>query len=183
MESEEIRSKMQKVVDFLIEDLNSLQVGRANPSVIEKIMIEAYDSKMPLVELATIMSSESSQLVVTPFDQTILKNIERALSMNRDLGLTVKLEEDDIRIQFPPLTEERRQEFTKLLKQKVESARVMVRQVRHEKQSEVKKGFENKEIDEDQKFKQEKELQDLTDEFNKKIEEIGQQKEKELLSI
>lgn len=183
MESEEIRNKMKKVIDFLIDDLNSLQVGRANPSVIEKIMVEAYDSKMPLVELATIMSSESSQLVVTPFDQTILKNIERALSMDRGLGLIIKLEENNIRVQFPPLTEERRQEFAKLLKQKVESARVMIRQTRHEKQSEVKRGFENKEIDEDQKFNQEKELQDLTDEFNKKIEEIGQQKEKELLSI
>jgi len=183
MAVEEIRQKMSKVIDFLVEDLQSLQVGRANPSVIEKIMVEAYESKMPLVELATIMPAESNQLIVTPFDQTVLKSIERALSMERDLGLMVKTEENDIRVQFPPLTEERRQEFTKLLSQKIEATRVMIRQIRHERMSELKRAFENKEIDEDQKFNQEKELQDLTDEFNKKIEDIGQQKEKELLSI
>ena len=183
MELTEVGDKMDKVIEFFVDDLRFLQAGRASPSLIEKIVVEAYDSKMPLVELATIVSSDVNQLTITPFDQTIIKNIERALSMDRNLGLIVRPEESAVRVEFPPLTEERRQEFSKLLRQKIESARVMIRQIRHEKITETKRAFENKEIDENSKFNQEKELQKLTDEFNKKIEEIGQQKEKELLSI
>lgn len=180
---EKLRQKMNQALQAFNEDLSTLRVGQATPALIEKIMIEAYDTKMTLVELATITTAGPNQLLVTPFDQTVLKNIEKALGMDRNLGLTVKSQENNIHVQLPPLTEERRQEFIKLLKQKIEAARIMIRQVRHEQMDEVRKNFDNKQIDEDQKFNQEKEIQEMTDDFNKKIEEIGQQKEKELSTI
>ena len=180
---EELRQKMNQALQAFNEDLSTLRVGQATPVLIEKIMIEAYDTKMPLVELATITTAGPSQLLVTPFDQTVLKNIEKALGMDRNLGLSVRSQENNIHVQLPPLTEERRQEFIKLLKQKIEAARIMIRQVRHEQMDEVRKNFDNKQIDEDQKFNQEKEIQEMTDDFNEKIEEAGQQKEKELSTI
>jgi len=183
MAQEELRTKMNQALSAFSEDLSSLRVGQATPALIEKFMIEAYDTKMPLVELATITTSGPNQLLVTPFDQSVLKNIEKALSMDRDLGLTVKSQENNVHVQLPPLTEERRQEFIKLLKQKIEAARIMIRQVRHEQMEEVKRNFDAKQINEDEKFNQEKEVQEVTDDFNKKIEELGRQKEKELSTI
>ncbi len=180
---EELRQKMNQALQAFNEDLSTLRVGQATPVLIEKIMIEAYDTKMPLVELATITTAGPSQLLVTPFDQTVLKNIEKALGMDRNLGLNVRSQENNIHVQLPPLTEERRQEFIKLLKQKIEVARIMIRQVRHEQMDEVRKNFDNKQINEDEKFNQEKEIQEMTDDFNEKIEEAGQQKEKELSTI
>ncbi len=180
---EELHQKMDQALQAFNEDLSTLRVGQATPVLIEKIMIEAYDTKMTLVELATITTAGPNQLLVTPFDQTVLKNIEKALGMDRNLGLSVRSQENNIHVQLPPLTEERRQEFIKLLKQKIEAARIMIRQVRHEQMDEVRKNFDNKQIDEDQKFNQEKEIQEMTDDFNEKIEEAGQQKEKELSTI
>ena len=180
---EELRQKMNQALQAFNEDLSTLRVGQATPVLIEKIMIEAYDTKMPLVELATITTAGPSQLLVTPFDQTVLKNIEKTFGRDRNLGLSVRSQENNIHVQLPPLTEERRQEFIKLLKQKIEAARIMIRQVRHEQMDEVRKNFDNKQIDEDQKFNQEKEIQEMTDDFNEKIEEAGQQKEKELSTI
>lgn len=165
------------------QDLVSLKVGRATPALIEQIQVAAYETKMALVELATITSPEPNQLVVTPFDQTIIRNIEKALAIDRELGLSPVIDGEVIRITIPPLNEERRKELTKLLGQKLEAARIAIRQIRQNKIREVRDAFENKEISEDEKFRREKELQDLTDEFNEKISEIGHQKEKQLLSV
>jgi len=183
MDLNDVRDKMAKAFQVLVEDLATLRTGQASPALIEKIIIEAYEGKFPLVELATITTSDPNQLLVTPFDQTIIGNIHRSLSMDRNLGLSVIVEANVIRVQIPSLTQERRQEFTKLLHQKLEAGRVMIRQVRHEKMAEINRDFEAKQMSEDEKFRLEQELQKITDEFNEKIEEIGQRKEKELLAI
>ncbi len=180
---DDVREKMEKALEFLRQDLLSLKVGRATPALIEQIQVEAYETKMPLVELATITSPEPSQLVVNPFDQTIIKNIEKALSLDRELGLSPVIDGEVIRITIPPLSEERRKELTKLLGQKLEAGRIAVRQIRQNKMQEIRQAFENKEISEDDKFLKEKELQEITDEFNQKISEIGHQKEKQLLTV
>lgn len=177
------REKMAKALQVLADDLGSLRTGQANPALIEKIIIEAYETKMPLVELATITTSGPAELLVAPFDQTILKNIERSLTLDRDLGFSIKSEENLIRVQIPPLTQERRQEFIKLLHQKLEAGRVMVRQIRHEAMEIINKAFGEKQLGEDEKFRLQQELQKMTDEFNLKIEQMGQQKESELLSL
>lgn len=183
MEFNEVRQKMTKAIEMLQDELVALRVGQANPSLIEKVMVEAYETKMPLVELATITTAGPNQLVVAPFDQSVIKNIQHALSIDRNLGLSARIDENVVRVNIPPLTAERRQEFIKILHQKIEAARVMIRQIRHEKMIEIKKAFENKEVDEDEKFRQEEELQKITDEFNEKISQIGGKKEAELLSI
>lgn len=177
----ETRTRMAKVISLLTDEMASLKAGRASPAMIEKILVEAYETKMPLVELATIAVSGANQLLITPFDQAIIKNIERALSLDRNLGLSVMIDGNVIRVNIPPLTEERRQQFMKILGQKLESAKIMIRQVRHDIMADLKRAAEAKELNEDERFKQEQDLQKLTDEFMEKIEEMGEAKKTELL--
>ncbi len=183
MDLSETKQKMAKALQVLAEDLATLRTGQASPALIEKIIIEAYESKFPLVELATIATSGPHELSVTPFDQTIIGQIHRGLMIDRNLGLTAIVDGNVIRVQIPPLTAERRQELVKVLHQKLEVGRVMIRQIRHEKMNEIQEAFESKQISEDEKFRLQEELQKITDEFNDKIEEMGQRKEKELLAI
>lgn len=174
---------MTKVILLLAEELAGLKAGRANPAMIERILVEAYDSKMPLVELATISMAPANQLIITPFDQTVIKNIERALSLDRNLGLSVSVDGPTIRVGVPSLTQERREQFVKILGQKLESAKIMIRQVRHDLMTEIKRSAEAKTINEDERSTQEENLQKVTDEFVAKIEEMGSAKEAELLAI
>lgn len=183
MDLNETREKMEKALEALASDLSSLRTGQANPSLIEQMMVEAYETHMPLLELATIITEGPDQLLVTPFDQTIIKNIERALTMERNLGFSVRTEENVIHVQIPPLSEERRQEFGKILHQKLEAGRVMIRQVRHEAMESIEQDFSAKQLGEDEKFRRQQDLQKLTDEFNNKIEEMGKKKEAELMMI
>ncbi len=183
MNLDEARQKMDKALEVLSNELSSLRTGQANPSLIEQIMVEAYETHMPLLELATITTEGPDQLLVTPFDQSIIKNIERALTMERNLGLSIQSEENVIRVKIPPLSEERRKEFAKILHQKLEAGRVMIRQVRHEAMGSIEQDFTAKELGEDEKFRFQQDLQKLTDEFNEKIEETGKKKENELMMI
>ncbi|MCX6725768.1 MAG: ribosome recycling factor [Candidatus Shapirobacteria bacterium] len=183
MQFNEVREKMSKALEALLNDLNTLRTGQANPALIERIMVEAYETRMSLLELATITTDGPAQLLVTPFDQTILKNIEKSLTMDRNLGFSVSIDGSVIRIQIPPLSEERRQEFIKILHQKLEAGRVMIRQARHEAMENIQHAFNDKDLGEDEKFRFEEQLQKITDEFNSKIDEMGSRKETELLAI
>lgn len=180
---DDIHQKMEKALEVLRQDLVSLKVGRATPALVEQIQVEAYETRMPLVELATITSPEPSQLLITPFDQAVIRDIEKALALDRDLGLSPVVDGTAVRVTIPPINEERRKELTKLLGQKLEAARIMIRQIRQGKMQELRRAFDNKEISEDDRFQKEKQLQEITDEFNQKIGEIGRQKEKQLLAI
>lgn len=174
---------MEKALGILADDLTILRAGRANPALVEKIMVEAYETHMRLVELATITSPDPNLLVVTPFDQTIIKNILQAIQLHSEMGLSPAIDGNLIRVQIPPLSEERREEFVKVLHQKLESGRIMIRQIRQEKRNEIKDAFEADQVSEDDKFKIEEDLQKLTDEFIGKIEEIGKMKETELRTV
>lgn len=183
MDLNEVRQKMTQAFQMLVDDLATLKAGRATPALVENILVDAYQTRMRLVELAAIAAAGPNQLVITPFDQTIIKDIARSLSLDRDLGLSAVVEGNVIRLSIPPLTEERRQEFIKLLHQKLEAGRVMIRQIRHDKMAEFKRKFEARELNEDERFSLESQLQKMTDEFNNKIEGIGKVKEGELLSL
>lgn len=174
---------MEKVLQLFSDDLLTLKAGRATPALVEKVMVEAYETKMPLVELATISAPDPNTLLVTPFDQTIIRNIEKALAMDRDLGLSPSVDGNLIRIKIAPLTEETRKDLVKLLGKKLEAARVMIRQVRGEQMREIREAGQNKEINEDEVFRQENDLQKLTDEYNEKIEALSKSKEEQLLSV
>lgn len=183
MELTDARQKMEGAFGLLRQDLNSLKAGRATPLLVERIMIEAYGTKMALMELATISVAGPNQLIVTPFDQMITKDVVRSLAMDRGLGISPIQDGNIIRLNIPPLTEERRKELVKVLGQKLETTRIMIRQIRGDKMREIREAGAAKLINEDEKFRLESELQKITDEFNEKIEQVGSQKEEELLSV
>jgi ribosome recycling factor len=183
MDFTETRQKMEKVLQMLGDDLRTLRAGAANPVMIEKIQVEAYGTKMSLVELATISCPDPSTLLVTPFDLSIIKNIAAAISEHKELGLFPSIEGNVIRLRVPPLSEERRRELVKLLGQKLEAARIMIRQIRGEKLREIRAAAAEKQINEDEEFQATGELQKITDEYNQKIEQAGEAKKQELLTI
>lgn len=177
------RLQMDRALELLRQEVGMIKTGRATPALIERIIVEAYQTKMPLVELATILAPSPSELLVVPFDYSILSNIEKALSMDRNLGLMPAVDGVQIRLKIPPLTEERRQELVKFLHQKLEAGRIMIRQVRADKMRHLRDDLKNKLLSEDEHFRAEGDLQKITDEFNGKIESLGKAKEAELLSI
>jgi len=180
----DVSQRMQKAVEIVSTDFSSIRTGRASASLIENIMVSAYDGaqKLKVMELGTISTPHAKTLVVEPWDTSVINDISKALS-EANIGLNPIVDVNVIRISLPPLTEERRAEFVKLLKQKVESGKVMIRQLRHDKMADLKRGEEKNEITEDDRKHLENELQKLTDEYTAKIGEMGKRKEEELIQI
>jgi len=180
----ETKSKMGKILDVLRTDLSTVRTGRAAPSLVENIVINAYGGtqRLRVMELATIGASDSQTLVITPFDQSIIGEIQKGIA-EANVGLNPVIDGQLIRISIPRLSEERRQELIHLMKQKLENGRIMVRQVRHEAMSDIKKQKDQKTISEDEVSRLEKEVQKLTDTLMEDIEGMGKKKEEELLQI
>lgn len=178
----ETKSKMQESVDHLQKELSQLRSGRANPSALDSVQVEVYGSQMRLKELATVATPESRQLLITPFDpQTagpISKSIEKA-----NLNLQPMLEGNSIRINIPPMDEKMRKDIVKQAKKKAEDAKVAVREVRRKSNDLLKKQKGDSEITEDEMKKGEKKVQELTDEFCKKVDEFFAIKEKEIMTV
>jgi len=181
---DQTRQKMVKALEVLHQDLATVRTGRATPSILENIVVACYGGtqKLKIMELCTIFAQDPQNLVLTPFDISIIGEIRNGI-LASGIGLNPQIDGEILRINIPPLTEERRQEMIKLVKQKVEGGRIMIRQIRHEGMSQIKKNFEADEISEDEKIQTEKNLQELTDEMIKEIEILGEEKEKELLQI
>ncbi len=179
-----IRSKMQQALDLLVSDVGSIRTGRATPSLVENIEIPVYGGtqKLKIKELATISTSDPQTLIIDPWDKSIIGEIRQGIQA-ANIGMNPSIDGGIIRISFPPMTTEDRERYIKLLAAKLESGRIMIRQVRAEAMREIKKRFEAKEISEDEKFGNEKKLQEITDEFTNSIEEIGLKKKKELLTL
>jgi len=173
-----VQQKFQKIVDVVKTDLLSIRTGKASPQLIENVIVEAYGAKMKLVELATITSPDPISLLVTPFDSANGPAITKAIG-DANLGLTAHLEENHVRVVVPSLSEERRMEYVKLAKTKIEGGKVMVRQARHEAMEEASK----MEMDEDSMARLEKEIQKMTDETVEKLDIIASEKEKELMQV
>lgn len=181
----DVKGQMERVIEFFKNELKMIRTGTASSVIVEGILVDAYEGapKMRLQELATISIPEPRMIVIKPFDGTVLRKIEKALYSAEELKLTPVIDGEMIRITIPQMTQERREEFVKALGKKIEIGKVAVRQERHDKMIEIKKAFENKELNEDEKFKLEKDLQEMTDGIIKIIEEIGAAKEKEILAI
>lgn len=180
----EVRSKMQKALEVLGHDFATVRTGKASPSLIENIVINAYGGTQPLrvMELSTIHVQDAGTLVITPFDKSIISEIEKGIT-NANVGLNPIVDGEILRINLPPLTEERRLELIKLIKQKSENGKVMIRQIRHEGMEDAKKKAENDNISEDEVIRIEKEIQKAADEFVEKIEKLLSEKEKELMTL
>ena len=179
---EELRERMQKSVDALQDDLLSIRTGRASPALVEKLPVEYYGTATPLNQMASIAAPEPRLLVIRPWDPSSLGDIERAI-LKSDIGLTPMNDGALIRLSIPRLTEERRRELVKVVSRRVEEARVAVRNLRRDALQDLKEFEKEKMISEDDFYRGKDKVQELTDEFIEKIDEIGQHKEAEVMEI
>lgn len=174
----ETTEKMDKTIENLEKRFATVRAGRANPSSLDGINVDYYGAMTPLKQLATISVPEARQLLIKPFDKGALNNIEKAI-LASNLGYTPGNDGETIRIVIPELTEERRKELAKQVKAIAEDAKVSVRNNRREALEELKKA----ELPEDEEKGMEKDIQDLVNEYNKKIENILKEKEQDLLTV
>ena len=174
----ELTEKMDKAIESLEKRFATVRAGRANPSSLDGIMVEYYGSMTPLKQLATISVPEARQLLIKPFDKSCLSAIEKAI-LASNLGYNPGNDGETIRIVIPELTEERRRELAKQVKALAEDAKVAIRNLRREGLEDVKK----LELPEDQEKGMENDIQDMVNEYNKKIEAKLKEKEQELLTV
>ena len=173
---------MEEAVDAVRREFSTVRTGKATPALLDTVKVDAYGSKMPLNQVATIGTPEASLLVVQPFDKTLLPDIERAI-LTADLGFNPANDGSIIRIPVPPLNEERRKEFAKLLHQMAEDGRVSLRHARKIGNDEVKQAMKEHETGEDEGRRQLDEIQKLTDACSKRIDEMLENKEKEVMAL
>lgn len=178
----EARSRMMDALEALRRDFATVRTGKAAPSLLDTVRVEAYGGKMPLNQVATVQAPDGSLLVVQPFDKSLLGEIERGIQM-ADLGLNPGNDGSVIRIPIPPLTEERRREFVKVLNKMAEDARVSARHARKVARDEVQQALKDHEIGEDDGRRQLDEIDGLTHEFTDKIDELLKRKEHEVMAI
>ena len=169
---------MEKAVEAVEKRFTTVRAGRANPSILDGVMVEYYGVPTPLKQLATISVPEARQIQIKPFDKSCLHNIEKGI-FEADLGLTPGNDGESIRIVIPALTEDRRKELTKQVKAISEDGKVSIRNIRRE----AIEDLEKEKLPEDEQKALEKEIQDLVNEYNKKIDEKLKEKEEELLSV
>jgi len=168
------------VLSFYKTDIGTIRTSRATPAIVEDIKVDYYGQNMRVKELASITVPEPRILIIQPWDKGAIKAIEEAIRKS-ELGLSPVVDGQIIRLNIPPLTEERRREFVKLLKQKTEEARIKIRRVREEIWDKVQRMEKEGEIPEDDKFWAKDQLQKIVEEYNQKIEELERKKEQELM--
>lgn len=174
--------RMKKAEAALERELGTIRAGVANASLLDRIEVEYYGEMTPVNQLANISIPEARMLTITPYDKTILPNLERAIHQS-DIGISPTNDGSLIRLVIPALTEERRKELAKLVGKDTENAKIAVRNVRRDAMDELKKAEKNSEITEDELHANEKKVQDLTDESIKRINAIAENKEQELLQV
>lgn len=184
MDTASLTQKFQKVLDILASDISGIRTGRATSSLVENIICPAYGGTQALrvLELGSITTPDTQTIVISPWDKSIIGDIRKGI-LEANVGMNPTIDGEIIRISFPPLTTEDREKYVKILSQKLESAKVMARQVRADEMQEIKKKFENKELTEDDRKDDEKKLQDLTDSYVAKIDEMGEKKKQDLMQI
>jgi ribosome recycling factor len=175
-------NRMKGAIEALSEDLSGIRTGRANPSLVEKLPVEYYGMDTPLLQLATISAPEARALLIRPFDPTTLKLIEKAI-LASDLGLTPNNDGKVIRLNLPPLTEDRRRELAKHVHGRLEESRIAIRNVRRDQMKDLKDFEKEKMISKDDLEVGEEELQKLTDKFILEIDKLGEHKEKEIMEV
>lgn len=179
---EKNKEKFEKSVEFFKEEVGKIRTGRANAALVDGIMIDYYGSKSPLKQVATITVPEPRTITIAPWNRDNLINIEKAIRESQ-LNLNPVNDGQVIRINLPTLTEERRKELVKILNQKAEEARVGIRKGREEIWDEIQEMEKAGKIGEDDKFAGKEKLQKIVDEYNARIEEIREKKEKEIMTV
>lgn len=176
------KEKMGKTISVLKSELSSLRAGRANAQVLDRIMVDYYGTPTPINQMGNIAAPEPRLLVITPYDPSALKEIEKAL-LKSDLGINPGNDGKMIRLVFPELTEERRKELVKVVRKKGEEAKVAIRSIRRDANESIKKNKKDGEITEDDQKKMEEDAQKATDSFVKDVEKIIVDKEKEIMEV
>ncbi len=177
-----LKEKMNKSVDALNNEYSAIRAGRANPAILDKITVDYYGAPTPIGQMAAISVADARVLVIQPWDASTLKNIEKAINTS-DIGINPTNDGKVIRLAFPPLTEERRRDLAKEISKLAENSKVAVRSIRRDGLEKFKAMKKNSEITEDDLKNCEKQVQDLTDQFCKKIDEISKAKEKEIMEL
>jgi len=181
MDTDKFKIDFDKCVDALVEDLGQIRTGRATPELIEDIMVDAYNTQAPIKNYANITVSDAKSILIAPWDKSIIENIYKALTESNK-GFSAVIEGDHVRVILPDLTEERRKEYVKVMKDRVEDARVAVRNVRQQYMQEIDK-LEEEGLSEDDSDRVKDILEKMAKEYNEKIEEIKEEKEKALMTI
>lgn len=178
----ETENRMKKTLEVLEADLKGIRTGRASPALVERVMVDYYGIPTPLNQLAVISAPEPQLLTIRPYDPSSLGDIERAIQKS-DLGLTPSNDGRIIRLVIPPLTEERRNELARLVSRRVEEAKVALRNIRREALDDMREFEKEKMISEDEFFRGRDELQELTDKYIARADEIGERKIKEVMEV
>jgi ribosome recycling factor len=178
----EVKEHMQKTVDATQRSFNSIRTGRANTSLLDRVMVDYYGTETPLKSLANITTPDATTILIQPYDKNSLAQIEKAISMS-DLGLTPNNDGQVIRLNIPPLTSERRQELVKTASKLAEEGRVGLRNIRRDTVDAVRKQEKNHEISEDESRDLQDQIQKITDGYTKKIDELLAAKEKDITTV
>src|SRR3989344_1643670 len=174
------KAELKKVEDFLGKEYSQLNIGRASPMVLDGVVVESYGSRVPLKNVASVSIEDPKTLRVAPWDKNQIKDIEKAIA-GANLGLSAVVDDTGIRVIFPQLTTETRQNLVKVLKEKLEEARITVRKERENIWNEVQTQEKSGKMTEDEKFRAKEELQKIIDDTNKNLETSFEKKEKEVM--
>lgn len=176
------QEKMDKTVNALLNEYSTIRAGRANPAVLDRIMVEYYGTPTPINQMAAISVPEPRTIMIAPWDKNSLRDIEKAI-LTSDLGLNPQNDGSSLRLNFPPLTEERRKELVKGVYKYAEESKVAIRSIRRDSLEKLKDMKKKSEITEDDYKNAEKKMQDITDKFCKEIDGISAKKDKEIMEI
>jgi ribosome recycling factor len=176
------QESFSNVIEFFKHDILSLRTGRANPVMLDGVQVEAYGVMNALNGVANITVADSRSFIITPWDRGVTKSVEKGI-VEANLGLGIVNEGDKIRLSIPPLTEENRKELVKKLNERMEKARISLRQVREDVKSSIESAFEAKEVTEDEKFREEKELDEFIAKKNEELKDLRDKKEKDIMEI
>ncbi len=174
------KKQMDNAISYLKNQLSKVRTGRASTSLVDSIRADFYGSMTPLPQMASVSTPDARTIMIQPFDRNTLPMIEKAIRQE-DLGFNPQSDGNVIRIPVPPLTEERRKEFVKLCKKYGEETKISIRNTRRDQMDVLKKGEKEKEFSEDDRIRGEEKVQEITDEYVKKVDELVEKKEKELL--
>ena len=174
--------KMTKTVESLLHEYAGIRAGRANPAVLDKIAVDYYGVPTPIGQMAAVSVPDARSLLIQPWDKSSLKEIEKAIQAS-DIGLNPQNDGSSIRLNFPPLTEERRKELVKTVSKYAEEAKVAIRSIRRDSIEKLKEQKKSSEITEDDLKNGEKKMQDLTDKYCKEIDGLAAKKDKEIMEL
>ncbi len=179
---DQYKEDYDKNIDHLKQELSGLRTGRAQATLIENVQVEAYGAMTPINQLASLSVPDAKSIMIEPWDKTVLKDIEKALSYT-NFGLSVTNTGDKLIASVPPMTEENRKDLLKIMGGKIEDTKIAIRQVRDKVKEAILKAEKDKDITEDDKYKYLTDLDNFTSDYNKKIDQTAEDKEKEIMTV